>query len=269
MKTIKNPNKPVHGTREWAVKNINFIDGCAHDCRYCYAKSIAVRFKRKTTDNWTIEEVNPQKVLAKFKKLEGQIMFPSSHDLTPDHVDTAIIVLEKLLKAGNQILIVSKPHLDVIQKICERFQLHREQILFRFTIGSKDDDILRFWEPNAPGFTERLEALKFAHKQGYKTSISIEPALDTETFDLVHKLEPYVTDTIWIGLANRLKGNLKLNGYADKETLARADELMRIQNDDWVRNLADKLADNPKIRWKDSIKKILKIERPLTAGLDE
>lgn len=269
MKKIKNPNKPVHGTREWAVKNINFISGCLHDCRYCYAKTNAVRFKRKTTDNWTIEEVNPQKVLAKFKKLEGQIMFPSSHDLTPEHVDTAIIVLEKLLIADNQVLIVSKPHLKVIQKICDSSQTYREQILFRFTIGSKDDDILQFWEPNAPGFTERLEALKFAHKQGYKTSISIEPALDTETFDLVQKLEAYVTDTIWIGLANRLKGNLKMNGHEDEETLARADELKRIQNEDWVQNLADKLADNPKIRWKDSIKKILKIDRPVTAGLDE
>ncbi len=265
----KTKEKPVNGTKEWAVKNINFVDGCSHDCRYCYAKSIAVRFKRKTKNNWVTEEKRLDKLKGRFKKYNGQVMFPSSHDLTPEHVDSTITVLEKLLIAGNKVLIVSKPHLDVIQKICDQFQAYREQILFRFTIGSKDDDILRFWEPNAPGFNERLEALKFAHKQGYKTSISIEPALDTETFDLVQIIELYVTDTIWIGLANRLKGNLKLNGYGDEETLARADELKRIQNEKWVHDLADKLADNPKIRWKDSIKKILKLDRPVTAGLDE
>ena len=98
MKTIKKTNKPVSGTKEWATKNVNFLSGCAHDCRYCYAKCIAVRFKRKTSENWTIEELNPKSLGTKFRRKEGQIMFPSSHDLTPKHLDAAIIVLEKLLK---------------------------------------------------------------------------------------------------------------------------------------------------------------------------
>jgi len=269
MKTIKKTNKPVSGTKEWATKNVNFISGCAHDCRYCYAKCIAVRFKRKTSENWTIEELNPKSLGTKFRRKEGQIMFPSTHDLTPEHIDSAIIVLENLLKAGNHVLIVSKPHLEVIHKICIHFQTYKEQILFRFTIGSMNDDVLRFWEPHAPCFEERLESLRFAYNYGFRTSVSIEPALDADTFDLVEKLEPWVSDTIWIGLANRLKGNLRLNGYGDEETLAKADELKRIQNNNWVKDLADKLEGNSKIRWKDSIKKILKIERPMIAGLDE
>jgi len=76
-------NKQVFGTTEWAVCNANFISGCSNDCKYCYAKEMAIRFKRKTPENWKVEEVNLTKYNKRFKKVEGQIMFPSSHDLTP------------------------------------------------------------------------------------------------------------------------------------------------------------------------------------------
>ena len=34
--------KPVSGTKEWADRNENCLDGCSHDCKYCYAKAMAV-----------------------------------------------------------------------------------------------------------------------------------------------------------------------------------------------------------------------------------
>ncbi len=40
--------KPPTGTQEWAASNVNIQDGCEHDCRYCYAKTMAIRFKRAT-----------------------------------------------------------------------------------------------------------------------------------------------------------------------------------------------------------------------------
>jgi DNA repair photolyase len=36
--------KPVFGTKEWADRIENCLDGCSHDCKYCYAKVTAVRF---------------------------------------------------------------------------------------------------------------------------------------------------------------------------------------------------------------------------------
>lgn len=267
-KLISKKQKPVAGTKEWASKNVNFINGCKNDCLYCYAKSMAIRFKRKTPDLWHIEEVHLEKVPKKFGKVNGTIMFPSSHDITPKHADLAIGVLEKLLKARNDVLIVSKPHLEVIEKLCNHFPEYKEQILFRFTIGSLDNDVLKFWEPNAPSFEERLASLQYAFSQGYKTSVSCEPTLDGNTYELVQQLSPYVTNSIWIGLANRLKGNLKLNGQGNPETWEKADNLKKLQNKAWVYELADKLTDNPKIRWKDSCKKILQIERPTVKGLD-
>lgn len=267
-KLVLNKKKPVSGTREWAGSNVNFIRGCVHDCKYCFAKGNGVRFKRITAEDWKIEVVRPEKLKKNFRKREKPIMFPSSHDITPKNADLAIGILGKMLKAGNNVLIVSKPHLEVIQKICNGFHAYKNQILFRFTIGSNNSDTLKFWEPNAPIYEERLAALKYAFSEGYKTSVSIEPTLDGNTYDLVQQLSPFVNDSIWIGLANRLKGNLKLNGYADDETLEKVEELKKIQTDQWVFELADKLNGNSKIRWKDSCKKILKIKRSTVAGLD-
>lgn len=256
------------GTKEWASSNVNFIKGCVHDCKYCFAKSNGVRFKRCKAESWKIEKVQEHKLNKNYRKRKGTVMFPSSHDISPKNADLAIGVLEKLLKARNDVLIVSKPHLEVIEKLCNHFPEYKEQILFRFTIGSLDNDVLKFWEPNAPSFQERLASLKYAFSQGYKTSVSCEPALDVNTYELVQQLSPFVTDSIWIGLANRLKGNLKLNGHGNAKTWGKADNLKKMQNNEWVYELADKLADNPKIRWKDSCKKILQIERPTVAGLD-
>ncbi|WP_340114274.1 radical SAM protein [Maribellus mangrovi] len=264
---LKN-GKPVSGTLEWASKNVNFINGCSHDCKYCYAKSIAVRFKRKTVDNWKEEIVIYDKLNKMAKKVDGRIMLSSTHDHMPEHFDVTIKMLDKLLKTGNDVLVVSKPHLEVIQKICEHFPAYKDKILFRFTIGSMDNNVLKFWEPGAPDFEERLAALKFAHSAGYQTSVSCEPALDGNTYELTQELLPYVTDSIWIGLANRLNANLKLNGHGDVETRKMADELQKIQSDAWVFGLYKNLGNNSKIRWKDSCKKILKLEQPTVKGLD-
>jgi DNA repair photolyase len=260
--------KPAFGTLEWASQNVNFINGCLHDCLYCYAKSMAIRFGRKTPETWHIEEIKKDKIPKKFGKVGGTIMFPSSHDISLENVDNCIMVLDKMLKVGNNVLVVTKPHLEVVQKLCFHLQQYKNQILFRFTIGSTSNETLKFWEPNAPSFEERLASLQYAFSHGYKTSISCEPALDNNTYELVQRLSPYVTDSIWIGLANRLKGNLKLNGHGDAETLEKANELQKIQSDEWIIDLYKQLTDNPKIRWKDSCKKILQIERPTLAGLD-
>ncbi len=47
-------HKITLGTKEWADSNINCYYGCSNDCLYCYAKKMAIRFKRKTEDTWKI-----------------------------------------------------------------------------------------------------------------------------------------------------------------------------------------------------------------------
>ena len=258
--------KTVFGTQEWAKYNENCIKGCSHDCKYCYAKSNAVRFKRNTVDGWKNEVVI--KLPHGFRKRNGTFMFPSTHDITPDHLNECISFLENILKPGNSVLVVSKPHLECISALCSQFSKYKQQILFRFTIGSADSAVLKFWEPEAPDFEERLAALKYVFDRGYKTSVSCEPMLDGNIDQVVGLVSPYVTDSIWLGKMNHLNERLSLNGFKDQETLRRAKGLMDTQSDERIWGIYNRYKDNPQIKWKESIKKVIGLEIPVESGLD-
>ncbi len=269
MENVLKSNKKVFGTKEWAVKNVNFISGCQHDCKYCYSKEMAIRFRRKTPDNWKKEEVRIKDLEKNYKKYKGRIMIPSSHDITPVNLESTFIILNKLLLSGNDVLIVTKPHFECINKICERFEKFKKQILFRFSIGSNDSSVLKFWEPGATDFQERLNCLKFAHKQGFETSVSCEPMLDYKIDDLIKIIIPFVTNSIWIGKANFLLKRMKTNGINDKISIEKAKELHEWQsNKRNIKNLYTKYKNNPKIKWKESLKKILDIKISRINGLD-
>lgn len=190
------------GTKEWADSNVNCYLGCSNNCRYCYAKKIAIRFNRRTEETWNIMIPNQKSIKKGYAKRRGRVMFPTSHDITPESLEGCIIVLEKLLAAGNDVLITTKPSLECIKKICNLFFEQKALIQFRFTITSISDKLLNFWEPCAPIYEERIDALKFAFKEGFMTSVSIEPFLDRDPFILVEKLNPFITETIWIGKMN-------------------------------------------------------------------
>lgn len=256
MKESKTP----FGTKEWADRNENLIKGCGHDCKYCYAKSMTIRHKHNTKENWRIEIVNQAKLKKGFRKYDGRIMFPSSHDITPEQLYDCMTFLGHMLKVGNQVLIVSKPHLICIKAICDTFIPYKDKILFRFTIGSPDSNVLKFWEPNAPDFDERLESLKYAFNTGYQTSVSCEPMLDDKIDDVIDQVSPYVTETIWIGKPNKLKERLSMNGFkTDQATQNEAHRLIQLFSDEYILSLFNRYKNNSKIMWKDSIKKVIKI----------
>jgi DNA repair photolyase len=182
-------------------------------------------------------------------------MTPSSHDITPGNLAGSLIVLEKLLKIGNRVLIVSKPHLDCIREICQQFEGYRDRILFRFTIGSWDDSVLSFWEPGAPTYAERIASLQYAYAQGFQTSVSVEPMLDSGNIDqLITEVLPFVTETIWIGKMNHLT---RLAKNADAQLLSAIQHIEVGQTDDFIRAIYHRHKLNSNIRWKASIKKVV------------
>lgn len=259
--------KNIFGTKEWAKHNVNIQTGCLNDCRYCYAKSMALRFGRTTRENWRTPEINIEKVSKGYRKREGTIMFPTSHDITRDNLDECIAVLLKLLETGNELLIVSKPDPECVQQLCRQLKEFKGQILFRFTIGSADDDVLRFWEPGAPDFNHRLDALIAAYSAGFATSISCEPMLDNRIEDVVTAVLPYVTDAVWIGLPNNLPMHIARN-CGDEESKARATELLAHFTEERINALYGKYAASPKIKWKESIKKVVGLKLATEAGMD-
>lgn len=193
------------GAYEWCKSTVNIADGCEHDCVYCYAKRMAIRFGRKTNETWKEMCLREECIKKGYKKRRGRIMFPSSHDITPNIIDECIIVLKKLLEAGNEVLITTKPHHECVKRMCNELEPYKDLMLFRFTITSASSVILKRYEPNAPSFLERLTSLEHACRNGFKTSISIEPFLDMNPLGLIIILDPFVTDTIWIGKLNYQK----------------------------------------------------------------
>ena len=254
---MKEKEKLPFGTDEWCSKTTNIISGCEHDCKYCYAKAIAVRFKRKTPLDWKEEILNEKYLDKRFPKVEGRVMYPSTHDITPFNLQYSLQHLNNILYSGNEVLIVTKPHLGVVESICEVFKNYKDKILFRFTIGSTNNEVLKFWEPGAPDYQERKSALIYAYEKGFQTSLSCEPMLDDNVEDIVADLQDYITETIWVGKMNFLKGRLKMNGYSDSITIQKANELLAMQSDDRIVDLVERLNDYPKVRWKESIKKII------------
>lgn len=250
--------KKKTGTREWADKNVNIIDGCEHRCRYCYAAEMAKRYKRiASLDDWgtTFSQLRPEEVAKSRMKCKGRIMFPTTHDITPQFLEECVTVLRKLLAAENEVLIVTKPHLECVERLCQELAEYKDKIVFRFTIGAMDDDLLRFWEPGAPSFGERLAALKHAHEQGFRTSVSAEPMLDVpHAVELYEAVVPFITDTIWFGKMNDVRRRVEVKIAADEAAVRR---IVENQTDELIVKLYERLKGEPKVEWKESIKKVV------------
>lgn len=184
-------------------------------------------------------------------------MFPSTHDLfeISPFKEACMTVLGRLLESDNEVLVTTKPRLIVIQEIIERFGDFKEKMQFRFTITSDDDRLLKFWEPNAPNYEERLSSLKLAFQKKFKTSISVEPFLDYDPTRLFKTITPFVTESIWMGKMNYIARN----GISRKEERP----YNRIRKNYERRHLLEicsQLCKNSKIRFKDSVRSQLDLD---------
>jgi len=243
--------KVTSGTKEWADYNVNCIKGCYNDCRYCYAKIMAKRFGRSNDDAWKNMEIKKDILSKNFKKRPGRVMFPSTHDIfdTSPFKEACFTVLERLLESGNDVLITTKPKFIIIQEIDRQFSHYEEQIQFRFTLTSIEDELLEFWEPNAPRFKERLTSLKYAFRRGFKTSVSIEPFLDYDPTELVETIAPFITESIWIGRMNYMsRKNLS------EEEKQYYNKIRKNYETSHLWEIYNKLKGHPLIRFKDSIR---------------
>ena len=245
--------KRLTGTKQWAPINENCFKGCQNLCKYCYGKKNAIRFKRKTEENWHIMEYNPN-CESHIRKRKGRIMFPTTHDLHIQHADWWMPFIRGLLEKGNDILIVSKPQPAAIRKICHELRGYKDQIEFRFTIGTEDDKVRAFWEPGAPPILERVSALNHAHRAGFRTSVSMEPLLDFDPTPTITLLDPMVSETFWIGTMN----HMSITEFKSEE-LSWYHRMRAINSLNNITHIYEKFKDNPKVCWKDSIQRMLKL----------
>ena len=246
----KRKSKRKGGHSDWTEpkNNVSFCSGCENDCVYCYGRYFAARRGQIEPDNWSEMKIREHDVRRGRALHKGRIGFPSTHDILPSNLDASLNVLGKLLLAGNSVLVISKPRMNCIKRICSACEFFKDKILFRFTIGSMNDALLGFWEPQAPLYRERKFCLAYARNRGFQTSISMEPMLDTENIDvLINDLKPLVSDKIWLGTMEYLdwiktRVAAKHHGEIGKIESGQAPEkLLAIYN---------RYIDDPVIEWK-------------------
>jgi hypothetical protein len=182
--------KAKTGTLEWAKKNVNDIRGCRNNCWYCYAKRMALRFKRiQNPGEWAHMDF----VGAKDIPRNTSIMYPSSHDIFPEWIAEQMVTMWSILSKDNSLLIVSKPRKECIHKIIDWLNMKgeadtgpinqhplnwKEKVEFRFSITSATPEISLKYEPGASLPQERVECLKMVLDAGFPASVSMEPYLE-------------------------------------------------------------------------------------------
>lgn len=257
--------KRISGTKEWATVTVNCSIGCLNDCAYCYGRRISLLRKDISCySDWKKTNTVRRNQTKEKATYDGTVMFPSMHDIHLGNLDVCIDVIANVLEAGNKILITSKPRFECIQELCTTFNNYKDKILFRFTIGTSDNDILQRWEPGAPLFEERFACLAYARAKGFQTSVSMEPMLNSVTVVEDAKLMlRFVTDGLWIGKMNKVRDRVR--GVSENE-------ISRIeagQTDSEIKRIYAALKYEPKIRWKESFKEVLGLELPQEIGLDK
>ena len=118
---------------QWADKRINFITGCRNQCKYCYSCEMATRFQKRDPANWGNEIVRQKDVNRTIRKKHSRnVMFPSSHDISPNYLPEAIQVLRMSIfwfremmcwSPVNQIFIASRRFVNPSQNIGIRYCL--------------------------------------------------------------------------------------------------------------------------------------------------
>lgn len=233
-------------------------------------------FSFSKCDHPDMERIRPKMVIDESKLMRRTgtprrpclIMLPSSHDLFPELLDHEIEIktkagvvvkhsyvayLKRLIDAGNELLITTKPRFDVTSRLCEELKECKDKIVFRFTITSADDKINGFWESFAPSFDERVRSLEHARMQGFKTTISMEPFL-TDPEEVIQRVSPLVSQ-IWIGYMSKM-AKTRLLGHdveAGSELHSEIKRLEELYKQESIMALVEKYKDNPKIMWKSSV----------------
>lgn len=253
----KNQSQIKLAHHDWTNKGLNLVEGCQHGCRYCYGKAMSIKFRHKSSTHWDKPTICAKRLGMEHKKTKEVVQFPSMHDIHPENLSECVFFLKRYLSVGNKVLIVSKPHKECIERLCKELGPYKNQIEYRFTIGSTDSGVLKFWEPHAPDYDKRLHSLKHAFEQGYVTSVSGEPMLDNAIEKVVEATLPFVRTQVWIGLPNRLLYRMKVNGFEDADSLEKANDLLGWLSDDRIIEIYNRYKGNSKIAFKSEIRAVV------------
>ncbi len=200
----------------WAV---NWRRGCTHGCRYCYAAEIAHRFRKKLRGEWTLSALalpDPAAALRsqltrRRKPVNGMILVSSSHDpfMPGSREGSGVVAVLGEFGLWPQTLLLTKAPRAALCAL-DGLGSGPDGLWFGISLTGLAPGLAAQYEPLAESPLERLDGLREAARQGYRTWVSLEPPLPGVRMvmlaGVVSRLEPRP----WLVLG---KMNARTNRY--------------------------------------------------------
>lgn len=172
--------EPKGRAREYSPFALNYFSVCDHGCLYCYVPRIFARNTEYVHSNVSARDITKlDREAAKFAKSTNanqQILLSFTGDpyCQFENGETRKVI-EILIKYGLHFNILTKNPVKAIRDI--DLLTGYEFCKIGTTVTCIDNGLSKKWEPNAPLFAERMEALSTFSIAGIPTWISFEPVL--------------------------------------------------------------------------------------------
>ncbi len=167
--------------------SINPYTGCAHACRYCYARAFYTRSEKGSAADFdsvvyvksNAPEVLRGEVMKRSWKREMVVVGAATDPYQPGEAKFRITrgILETLLHARTPVSIITKGplvlrDLDVLKRLAEG-----PGVEVNVTIPTLDEKAWRTFEPSAPPPLARMEAVRRLNEAGVPAGVFVAPML--------------------------------------------------------------------------------------------
>lgn len=169
---------------EYADFCINHVEGCSHGCRYpCYAYMMKKRCGIvKTYEEWKRPKIvsNALELLDKeIPRYKNKIEYVHLCFSTDPFMyqqkqvcDLSLKIIDKLNTNNIRCTVLTKGIFPEELASRNGFSQNNE---YGITLVSLDEGFRKEYEPKSASFKDRIDALRYLHKKGFKTWVSMEP----------------------------------------------------------------------------------------------
>jgi len=184
MQAIERKSLLYKSEVEYADFCLNHVEGCSHGCKYpCYAYMMKRRCGIvKTYEEWRQPKIvsNALELLDKeIPKYKNKIKYVHLCFSTDPFMyeqeqvcDLSLKIIDKLNKNNIRCTVLTKGIFPSALANRNGFSNKNE---YGITLVSLNEKFREEFEPNSAKFKDRIDSLKYLHKKGFKTWVSMEP----------------------------------------------------------------------------------------------
>ena len=184
MQTIKRKSLLYKSEVEYADFCLNHVEGCSHGCKYpCYAYMMKRRCGIvKTYEEWCKPKIvsNALELLDKeIPKYKNKIKYVHLCFSTDPFMyeqeqvcDLSLKIIDKLNANNIRCTVLTK---GVFPNELGNRNGYSNKNEYGITLVSLNEKFRKDFEPNSAKFKDRVDSLRYLHKKGFKTWVSMEP----------------------------------------------------------------------------------------------